>query len=315
MSNSQMNTAQARVIDPILSNHARGYTNAEHVGHTLFPNVPIPQRGIRRLEFGKEAFRAQNTRRAPGGATKRIQFGYEGKPVALEQHSLEGKVAWEHMEDASRVPGIDLATGAVNLVLDVMALGREIQQAGAARNPANYDANHKLVLAGADKWSDGASKPVQDVNDAKEAIRSTAGRYPNTMVIGPKVFLDLKVHPAVIEQFKYTGKDSITVDMLARYFDVERLEVGKAVFLPENAGDDDAFTDVWGNDVVLAWVPTAGANWQTPSYGYTYHLAGHPFVEKPYDERNAKSWFYPVTDEHSVELVGADAGFLIQGAH
>jgi hypothetical protein len=33
----QMNAAQARVVDPILTNHARGYTNAEMIGRFLFP--------------------------------------------------------------------------------------------------------------------------------------------------------------------------------------------------------------------------------------------------------------------------------------
>ena len=311
-----MSVAQARVVDPILSNHARGYSNAEHVGHLLFPNVGIPLRGMRRLEFGKEAFRLYQTRRAPGGATKRVQFGYDGAPIALEQHALEGKVAWEHMEDAAKVPGIDLGRGAVNMVLDVINLTREVHQGSQARNAASYDDNHKLALAGAAMWSDysGASNPHGDMTDAKEAVRATIGRYPNTAVIGPKVFNALQEHPALKEKFKYTSSESITAEMMAKYFDLAKVGVGASVYLPEDAEDDDEFVDIWGNDVVLAYVPQANQNWQVPSYGYTYHLSGHPFVEKPYDERNAKSWFYPVTDEHSVELVGPAAGFLIRNA-
>jgi len=40
-----MNTRQARVIDPVLSNHIRAYSNAEYVAQALFPRVPVPQRG------------------------------------------------------------------------------------------------------------------------------------------------------------------------------------------------------------------------------------------------------------------------------
>lgn len=312
-----MSVDQARVIDPVLTTHARGYSNAEHVGHVLFPNVSVPVRGFKRIEFGKEAFRLYTTLRAPGGNRKQVQFGHQGAPVALAQHALEGKVPIEHMEEAGKVPGIDLGQGAVNSVLSIISLNREVTQGQFARDAANYDANHKVTLAGTDKWSDhsGTSDPHGDVVAAKEAVRASTGRYPNTMVLGAAAFNGLQEHPKLRERFKYTSHESITTAMLAAYFDLETVRVGKAVYLPETAGEDDDFTDVWGNDVVLAYVPAAGERQAAvPSYGYTYHLANHPFVKKARWDDSCDSWLYPVNDELSVELVGATAGFLIQGA-
>src|SRR5690606_18773494 len=107
-----MNNQQVRVIDPILSNVAQGYRHPERVGFALFPRVPVKQRGGQIIEFGRESFKRYKTRRAPGSNTKRVQFGYEGKPFALVQDALEGQVPWEHMQDANQVPGIDLGTQA-----------------------------------------------------------------------------------------------------------------------------------------------------------------------------------------------------------
>lgn len=306
-----LNTANARIIDPLLTNHLRGYTHAERVGHILFPKVPVLVRGGKRIEFGKESFRLYNTRRAAGSATKRIQFGYEGKPFSLEQHALEGKVPFEFMAEADKVPGFNLGQRAVNVVSDVISLDTEYLAATRARDAANYDANHKVVLAGADQWDDAASDPKADIKAAKSAIRATCGHYPNVMVISPKVFEALDDHPKILEKFKYTSSDSITVEMLAKYFDVDRVVVGKSVYADET--NNDEFADLWGLDVVLAYVAT-NQDVEVPSYGYTYQLEGFPIVEEPYSERNAKSWFYPVTDELSPELVGAEAGFLIQNA-
>ena len=70
---SGMNTDQARVVDAILSGFARGYTNAEFIGHLLFPYVPVFVRGGRRLEFNRDAFRLFNTRRAPGARTGKVE--------------------------------------------------------------------------------------------------------------------------------------------------------------------------------------------------------------------------------------------------
>ncbi|NQV83914.1 MAG: major capsid protein [Rhodospirillales bacterium] len=302
---------QARVIDPILTTQSRGYQHPESVGHLIFPTASVSVRGGKRIEFNKESFKLYNTARAPGAATKRIDFGYQGVAYSLEQHSLEGKVPFEIMQEAGRVPGIDMGARAVRVVQDIMSLRKEYLQGTAARLAANYAGTNKVTLAGVNQWSDAGSNPKGDVNTAKEAIRANIGRYPNTMILGPKVFMDVSEHAAIKDQFKYTSADSITTEMLARYFNVEKVAIGKSIY----ADDNDAFVDIWGKDAVLAYVPMGqDGNMEVPSYGYTYQLDGTPYVETPYDERNAKSWFYPVTDEFSAELVGAEAGYLIQNA-
>jgi len=312
--NQPLNQRTAAVIDPILSTHARGYRNAEFISDTLFPRVTIPNRSMRVIKFGKEAFRMLNTRRAPGANKKRVQYGYASDPVSLVQDALEGVVPLEHQQEAAAVPGIDLGAGAVNMVLNVIDLGHEYEAAQLARAAANYDSNHKLALTTTDRWSSDSSSPAEDVDAGKEAVRRSIGRYPNTLVLGPSAFNALKRHAKVKEQFKYTSKDSITVEMLAAYFDVKRVAVGKAVWLPENAADEALAGDVWGDDAVLAYVPEAGESYQVPSYGYTYELSGYPQVQTPYFERQNDSWIYPTTTERRVYLTGAEGGFLFQNA-
>lgn len=309
-----LNQRTAAVVDPILSTHARGYRNADFISATLFPRVTIPNRSMRVIRFGKEAFRLMNTRRAPGADKKRVQYGFADDPVALAQDALEGVVPVEHQEEAETVPGIDLGAGAINMVLDVVDLGLEHECATMARNPANYDANHKLALAGADRWTDPASDPEGDVKAAKEMIRRSIGRYPNTFGLGPDAFNALTKHPKIKEHFKYTGRESITAEMLAAFFDVKKVAVGKAVYLPETADDDAMALDVWGQDAVLAYVPETGNTFQVPSFGYTYELKGYPQVQQPYLERRNDSWVYPIKVERRPYMTGAEGGFLFQNA-
>lgn len=309
-----LNQRTAAVVDPILSTHARGYRNSTFISPVLFPVVTIPNRSMRVIKFGKEGFRMLNTRRAPGAATKRVQYGYASEPVSLVQDSVEGVVPNEHQEEASAIPGIDLAAGAISMVMEVVDLGHEYSAAQLARNAANYDANHKISLAGADRWTSENSDPKGDFDTAKELIRRSVGRYPNTLVLGPSAGNALKNHPKVKEQFKYTGRDSVTTEMLAAFFDVKKVVIGAAIYLPDTAADADLANDVWGNDAILAYVPEAGDNFQVPSFAYTYELRGYPQVSKPYYDDHHKSWIYPTTVERRPYLVGAEAGFLFQNA-
>jgi hypothetical protein len=309
--NAQMSPSQARVVDPILTAVAQGYSNNAYVGRLLFPTVPVAARAGKVISFGKQDFLLYATRRAPGQSTKRVQFGYASTDYGLTDHSLEGAVPIENEEEAKAVPGIDLGAGAVGSVQNAMGLGLEYEQATLARDATQYAATNKVALAGADRWTDPDSDPFTVVSDAREAVRKQIGKRPNSSVISPSVFSALKKHPKVLDRIKYTGRDVATVDLLSALFEIPNLAVGDAVYSP----DGNTLGDVWGDDMVLGFtelgsVPDRGA----PTYGYTYQLNGYAIVEQPYYDRNTKTWYYPVTDARKPQLVGAAAGFLIQGA-
>lgn len=303
-----MNAAGVRVVDPILTTHVQGYRLTGLVGEMLFPRVPVGVSGGKVLEFGKEAFRRYNARRTPGSATRRVQFGYEGKPFALVQDSLEAPVPREWQRDASQVPGIDLGKRAVNLTQNVLLRQLEEEQAGIATKAANYDANHKITLAGADKWSADTGKPLKDIKEGKEAVRATIGMRPNTLILSPGAWSAASENPSVLERFKYTSSEAVALADFAKLVEIERVAVADGVF----ADDEDTFGDIWGNAAILAYVPPAPSGQEEPSFGYTYTMEGNPLVEAPYYDNNAKSWIYGCTFERAPVLTGMLAGFLIQ---
>lgn len=302
------NAAATRVINPILSTYVQGYQQADLVGNTLFPRVPVEISGGQILEFGKEHFKLYNSRRAPGSGTKRISFGYLGKPFALLNDALEAPVPREFLRDAKVMPGIDLGQHAVSIVMRSLLLGLESAQATLATDATQYDANHKVTLAGTSKWSDPASDPISQMDTYKEAIRSSVGIRPNTLLLSAQAFSAAKTNAKIRAQFQYTNPDSVTLEMLKRVFDVQRIAVGEAV-VSDDAG---VVTDVWGNNVILAYVPDSPSGMEQPSYGYTYTLNGHPLVEEAYYDNNAKSWIYGVGFERVPVLSGITSGYLIQ---
>jgi len=298
----------ARVIDPVLTNIAQGYHNSDFVGNFLFPRVPVQASGGQIIEFGKEAFYQYNLRRAPGGRTQRINFGYLGRNFALLQDSVEVPVPREHMRDASVVPGIDLGRRAVNLGMQAVTKSLEYDQATLATNAANYDANHKLVLAGATKWSASTGTPTNDINTAREAIRSSVGVYPNLALLSAVAFNAVINNPNVINRFQYTSSDVITEEMLAKLWNIDKVVVGKAITMT----DANVASDMWGNNAILAFTNLGSQNAEEPSYGYTYTMDGNPLVEQSYWDPATKSWVYPVNFERVPVQSGITSGFLLQ---
>jgi hypothetical protein len=308
----QATPGQARVVDPILSAVARGYRSPKAaVANVLFPIVTVGLRAGRIISFGPDDFKLVNTARAPGANTKRIQFGYAGENYSLVDYRLEGAVPNELQEEASNGPGIDLSSNAVRRVQNTMALEREKQAADLARNEARYGAGNKETLSGTSQWSDPASDPFTDIMDGKESIRAKIGERPNVLTLGPKVLTALRTHPKVLDRLSTASdRPPATLQQLQALFELQQIVEGEAVY-----HDGSQFQDVWGKDAILAFTtPASMQEMGSPSFGYTYQLEDRPMVEEGYPDRNANSWFYPVTDAYQPVLAGATAGFLFKSA-
>jgi len=309
---AQQTPAQARVIDPILTEIARGYGRpTARVANILFPIVQVNARGGTILSFGPDSFRLVNSARAPGANTKRIKLGYESGKFALVDHRLEGEVHLELDEEAQAVPGIDQGEMAVNMVQDVMSNEREKLAADLALDPNNYSADNKETLTGDDQWTDPDSDPFAAINHARNVIRSKVGRKPNVLEVGPSVLSALRTHPKILDRLSTAAdRPPATIEQLQRLLEIETIVEGEATYF-----DGSKFVDMWGNDAVLAYTTKASVQQRgAPNYGYTYQLAGRPDVEEPYFERNTQTWYYPVNDAYAPVLVGAAAGFLFKNA-
>lgn len=300
------------VVDPILSKVVQGFVVQGHVGHVLFPRVPVQTVGGKVIMFTDRDFKIYHTIRAPGSNTKRVDVGYEGADYVLENHSLEGKLPREKLREANALsPSIKLESRAVRKPWNAMMLELEVQQALLARNPSSYDTSNKKVLSGTSMWTDPNSDPIGDLDTAREVIRSSCGIDPNRLVLGPAAFTALKNHPKIQKRLTITadGK-AITPQMLADLLELDEVVVGKALYYD---GTADETVDAWGNDAILAYTPEASElDHEEPAYGYTYELEGHPYAETKYYDDNAKSYFYPVTHERKPVIAGISAGFLFK---
>lgn len=306
-----LNQSQARVIDPVLSTVAQGYKNGQLIGSNLFPKVPVNQRAGKVIQFGKEAFLAYDTARAPGAKVNRADVAYSAQSYALVDHALAGRVPVELMEEAEAVPGIDLGKAALNVPLRALSLRLERDQASLATTAANYSASNKQTLSGTSQISDPLGDPITLVEDAKNVIRSKVGVRGNMVWMGAAVFAKLKTNPKVIERVKYTGRDVPTLELLKSLFDVDYVFIGDAI----TSDDAGVFTDVWGKSLGVAYVNLGGiAEMGSPTFGYTYQLGGYPLVGQPRYDGDHRTWLYDVFDASQPVITAADAGFLYSAA-
>ena len=143
-------------------------------------------------------------------------------------------------------------------------------------------------------------------------MRSAVGIRPNVLLLSAQAYKYLKHHPKLLDRIKYSAKGIVTPELIAEIFDLEKVLVGEAVYV-DNAGN---FTDVWGKDAILAFVPPEVVNAETydlPAFGYTVRKEDHPVVYT-YAEPETTSEVIQNEDYISAWMTSGYAGYLIKNA-
>lgn len=126
-------------------------------------------------------------------------------------------------------------------------------------------------------WDDDAnSDPFTDIAVGQTTILQNTGYLPNRLVLSWSVFQALRKHPLIIDRIKYTTKTfagTITEELLAACFDIERVVVSKAVYnaAGENVAANMGF--IMGKNALLCYAAPA-PSLMAPTAGYTFAWQG-----------------------------------------
>jgi hypothetical protein len=168
------------------------------------------------------------------------------------------------------------------------------------------------TLSGTTQWSDYTnSVPFTNVQTGIQTVQKAIGRKPNMLLLGQETFDKLINHPDVVEKAKYTSAASISEDMLARIFGVERVLVAGAVRNTADEGAADSMGYIAGKHAWLLYVnPRMGLR----SVGFGFQ----PYFEQKqvmkWDDQVRQSRAVQVLENYGQELVSASCAYFINAA-
>ena len=267
-------------IDAVLTNISVAYLqNADSfIADKVFPVVPVEKQSDKYFTYDKNDWlRDEAQLRADG--TESAGSGYN---IATSTYSCDVWAMHKDVGDQTRANAdapINVDREAAEFVTHRLLLRKEIQFVsdfmatsvwgtditGVASNPSSGQTV---------QWSDYTnSDPISEIEDGKAGILSVTGLEANTLVLGYDVFRSLKNHPDIVDRIKYTSSQTVTADMLARKFEVDRVLVSKSVKATNAEGATSAYSFTTGKTALLAHVaPNPGI--LTPSAGYTFSWTG-----------------------------------------
>ncbi len=299
-------------IERNLTNYSQRYSNPEFVNEALFPQMMVEKESDKYVIYGMEHFNLYETRRANGAESAQVDWTFSEGNYFCEQESLKGLVTDRDRKNADKPLTLDVDT--LELVQDGVMLRKEYTAAQLARSTATYAPSNTAALSGTSQWSAySTSDPLGNIKTMQQAIFEASRKYANTIVFPYQVALTLAYHPEILNLVKYTHDNLLQSlmgadGMLPKQLFGMQVVVGGAAYNSKNPGQTASLADVWGTDVIAAYVEKA-PKLKSISFGKTFRTG--KYVRKWRDNEREGDWV-EYNDIYDLAVTAAPTGFLLQ---
>ena len=252
-------------VDAILTNMSVAFMQEAYafVASRAFPQVSVNKQTDKYFTYSQaDFFRDQVQRRADGTQSAGTGYSLSTASYSAEVYALHKDIGDQTRanSDAPLDPDMD----ATRFLTQQMLIRQEVEWAAAAFATGIWgtDATPGTL------WDAASSTPIADVETAKNTVLTNTGYVPNTVIMSYKVFSALMDNADIVDRIKYTSMESLSEDLLARLFNVDRVLIMAGTYNTAAEGATASYSQIGDKDALVCYTP-ANPGLMTPSAGYT----------------------------------------------
>ena len=257
-------------VDAILSNMSVAFMQEAYafVAGRAFPTVNVQKQTDKYFTYSQaDFFRDQVQRRADGTESAGTGYSLSTATYNAEVYALHKDIGDQTRANADIPLNMDM--DATRFLSQQMLIRQEGQWASDAFTTGVWgtDATPGTL------WDAASSTPIADVETAKNTVLTNTGYVPNTVIMSYKVFSALVDNSDIVDRIKYTSQESVTEELLARLFGVDRVLIMAATYNTAAEGATASYSLVGDKDVLVCYTP-ANPGLMVPSAGYNMVWTG-----------------------------------------
>jgi hypothetical protein len=287
------------------------------VADSILPRVNVSKESGIYFKYNKgDQARIPFTKRQIRSESRSVTFRVTTDSYRTEEYALNDLIDEREYQQADAP--LDLQRDTLENLQNLLILDRERRVHTLVTSAAVTKTD---TLTGTAQWRDaGASgataAPLFDIENGSEEIRVDTGVRPNTLIMGQAAWLAFNKTTQVLDRIVTPGgawgSPTITTDVARTLFapyGITNVIVADTVQNTGNLGAADSFSDIWIDEVLLAYVtPSPGI--KKVSFGYSFFSRGWQ-VRRETVGRQHSDWIEPsyVADE---KLVAPDVAYLLK---
>ena len=293
------------------------------IGGDAIPSFPVDHKSDLYFVFNKDDWMRDDAVRVRAEDEEAPMSGFTLSKQSYNATPWWTAVPLSQLVTANADPSLPLDKAATQLVTQRMMIRRERLFATNFMAPNLWGTTvNGTAGAGTDytSWDDYASDPEKNMDDAKNYMVKTTGFEGNVLTVAYSVHQALKRHPIIKDRIKHTSSESITAEIIAKFFELDEYHVSKSSY---STGKEGATTKVQsfaiGPHALLTYKEGA-PTLMSPTAATIFAWAGLTGlnnagvrIDQYYDEKKKQD---VIRGEFAFAMVitGADLGYFFQNA-
>ena len=299
-------------IDPELTGIAIAYHNKSMIADQVLPRVLVGKEQFKYWKYKLEqGFTVPDTKVGRKSKPNEVEFSGEEVTDSTEDYGLDDPIPQADIDNA---PASYNPEGrAVEQITNIVELDREVRVANLVFNAANYGANNKITLVGADQWNDPTSKLIKTIMDSLDACIMR----PNVGTFGRATLSALSMHPEVVKATNRNSGDSGIAqrEAIAALFELEEVLAGEAYINTARKNQPASMQRAWGKHAAFTYRDQLADNRNGTTFGFTAQFGQRVAGSQPDSDIGLRGGQRVRAGESVKELITAnDLGFFIQNA-
>lgn len=299
--------------DAALEQISVGYMPAGVIAAELVPGIPVKKESDKYYVYSKDNLKVPETRRADGAEANEVDWGLSTASYVVEEEALKRLVTDRQRNNADSAvrPEID----ATKFLKGQIMLRHEKDLADLINPAANWSQATSLTSTLAWSANTSLSNPISFADSAATAIIKSASKRPNRCLLDLSTFNAAKEHVSIVDRVKYTSTDSVTPQLLARLFNIEKVLVAEASINSGQEGLADSMGFLFTDLAFFAYMSPSPSIFE-PSALYTFGLSGMgldggPDQVRRWREEKRKGDFIEVSKMYAHKIVASDCAYHI----
>ena len=300
-------------IDPALTAIAIAYKNPGYIADQVAPRITVGKQAFKFMQYGVDTFfNTPDTLIGRRSAANQVTMDGTEISDATEDHGLEGGVPKADVDNADE--RYDPLGNQTSLLMEMIAIRREIRTAGVVFTAGTYDPSLRSTLAGGSQFSDPGSSPLTAVGDALDQPLMR----PNQMVFGQRGWTKFRRHPEIVSAVlgNSGNKGMVSRQDVAELFEVNEVIVGQSWGNTAKRGQAANLARLWGNHLALTYKAPVVST-ESATFAATFQW-GQPFSSqrdlKPGEMGLRGGTAVLVGESVKERIVAGQAGYFFENA-
>lgn len=312
-----MTTQDGSVLDGYLTRHSNMLKNdpMDYIAEQILPAVPVGPTTGKVPGYGSEHLRIVNTVHRGKGEYMEVDTQvYSSDNYEIVDHGIK-EIVTENQQRNAITP--------YDALLDVTASLTSLQWLAKEKALADTLTGGVVItqgttLSGNSQYNNrnhSDSDPIGDAVTAKDTVRTASGKVPNVAIMSWAVAENLRFHNQFVEflGWKDMRPGGLNYQELAFALGLDRVLVSKAIYNTAKRGQTDSFADVWGKDIVYAYI-SPNMQLRDKTLGIEVRKSGtapRQIYRAAHDEP-INSTKITCLDNYDQLILNAECGYLLQ---